>query len=149
MTGNCVPAREGGEQPAPRRTVRNESKAHQMSLENPQSVKPSLLECGEGCQDWTKANPAMSGRGLNGGLSSHHNGVVRGRGRFVEVRVLMDEISADGRHGPTAGTSGASREARLVRGEVGMVHSSDEAANHRGAKEPCLVEVNSAAEDRS
>ena|ERR1043166_667833 len=119
-----------------------------MSLENPQSVKPSLLECGEGCQDWTKANPALSGRGLNGGLSRHRHGVVRGRGMFVEVRVLTDEISADGHHRPTAGTSGASREARPVRGEVGAVHSSEEAANPRGAKGPCLVEVNSEAEDR-
>lgn len=119
-----------------------------MSPENPQSVKPSLLECGEGCQGWAKANPAMSGRGFNGGLSSHRHGVVRGRGMFVEVVVLTDEISADGLYRPTAGTSGASREARSVGGEVGMVHSSDEAANHRGAKGPCLVEVNSEAEDR-
>ena len=119
-----------------------------MSPENPQSVKPSLLECGEGCQDWTKANPATNGRGLNGGLSSHRHGVVRGRGMFVEVMVLKDEISADGRHRSTAGTSGASREARSVRGEVGTVHSSDSAANPRAAKGPCLVEVNSEAEDR-
>ena len=119
-----------------------------MSPENLQPVKPSLLECGEGCQGWTKANPATSGRGFNDGLSSYRHGVVRGRGMFVEVVVLTDEISADGRHGPTAGTSGASREARLVRGEVGAVHSSDEAANPRGAKGPCLVEVNSEAEDR-
>ena len=119
-----------------------------MSPENLQPVKPSLLECGEGCQDWAKANPAMSGRGFNDDLSSHRHGVVRGRGLFVGVMVFKDEISADERHRSTAGTSGASREARSVRGEVGAVHSSDEAANHRGAKGPCLVEVNSEAEDR-
>jgi hypothetical protein len=35
----------------------------------------------------------------------------------------------------------------LVRGEVGAVHSSGEAANHRGAKGPHLVEVDCEAKD--
>ena len=65
--------------------------------------------------------------------------------RWLEIRV---ESSRDGRENPTAGPSGANREAGLVAGAVGAVHSSDEAANHRGAKGPHLVEVNSEAEDR-
>ena len=65
--------------------------------------------------------------------------------RGSEIRV---EISRDGRESPTAGPSGASREAGLVAGAVGAVHSSAEAANPRGAKGPHLVDVNCAAEDR-
>lgn len=65
--------------------------------------------------------------------------------RLSELRV---ESSCDGRENPTAGASGASGEAGLVAGAVGAVHSSAEAANHRGAKGPHLVEVNCEAEDR-
>lgn len=65
--------------------------------------------------------------------------------RLSEIRV---ERSRDGRENPTAGPSGASREAGLVAGAVGAVHSSDEAANHRRAKGPHLVEVNCETEDR-
>jgi hypothetical protein len=65
--------------------------------------------------------------------------------RLSELRV---ESSRDGRENPTVGPSGASREAGLVPGAVGAVHSSDEAANPRGAKGPHLVDVNSEAEDR-
>ena len=35
----------------------------------------------------------------------------------------------------------------LVGAEAGAVHSSDKAANHRGAKGPHLVNANSAAKD--
>jgi len=65
--------------------------------------------------------------------------------RLWEIRV---ESSRDGCERPTAGPSGASREAGLVRGAVGAVHSSDEAANPRRAKGPHLVDVNCEAEDR-
>ena len=65
--------------------------------------------------------------------------------RLSEVRA---ESSRDGRENPTAGPSGASREAGLVRGAVGAVHGSGEAANPRGAKGPHLVDVNCEAKDR-
>lgn len=65
--------------------------------------------------------------------------------RLSEIRA---ESSRDGRENPTTGPSGANREVSLVPGAVGAVHSSDEAANHRGAKGPYLVEVNCEAEDR-
>ena len=48
----------------------------------------------------------------------------------------------------TTGTSGLSREACSVLGEVGAVHSSVEMANHHGAKGPYLVDVNSEARER-
>ena len=66
-------------------------------------------------------------------------------GRLSEIR---DESSRDGRENPTAGPSGASCEASVVRGAVGAVHSNDETANHRGVKGPHLVGVNCEAEDR-
>ena len=118
-----------------------------MSPENPQSVKPSLFRIGEGRCDWTKVNPAASGRDLNDGLSSHRHGVVGADGMCAMVLALMEEICADGRQRPTADTSGQRREVRLVGAEVGAVHSSGEAANHRGAKGPHLVNANSAAKD--
>lgn len=118
-----------------------------MSPENPQSVKPSLFRIGEGRCDWTKVNPATSGRDLNDGLSSHRHGVVGADGMCAMVLALMEEICADGRQRPTADTSGQRREVRPVGAEVGAVHSSAEAANHRGAKGPHLVNANSAAKD--
>jgi hypothetical protein len=66
-------------------------------------------------------------------------------GRWLDIRV---ERSRDGRENPTAGPSGASRKAGLVAGAVGAVHSSAEAANHRGAKGPHLVDVNCETKDR-
>jgi len=66
------------------------------------------------------------------------------RRRLSAIRV---ESSPDGRENPTRGPSGANREAGLVWGAVGAVHSSGEAANPRGAKGPHLVEVNREAED--
>lgn len=118
-----------------------------MSPENPQSVKPSLFRIGEGRRDWTKVNPAQSGRDLNDGLSSHRHGVVSADGMCAKVLVLMEEICVDGRQRPTADTSVQRREVRLVDAEVGAAHSSDEAANPRGAKGPHLVNANSAAKD--
>jgi hypothetical protein len=118
-----------------------------MSPENPQTVKPSLFRIGEGRRDWTKVNPAASGRDLNDGLSNHRPGVVSADGMCATVWALMEEIWVDERQRSTADTSGQRREVRLVGAEVGAVHSSDEAANHRRAKGPHLVNANSAAKD--
>ena len=95
-----------------------------------------------------QSKPRANGKGSKGDLSSHRHGGVGGRSMLGQRLGTRDENSADGRESPTAGANGASREARLVRGEVGAVHSSDEAANHRGAKGPHLVEVNCEAKDR-
>jgi hypothetical protein len=119
-----------------------------MSPENFPTVKPSLFRIGEGCQDWTKVNPAQSGRDLNDGLSSHRHGVVGADGMSAQVLALMEEICVDELPGSTADPSGQRREVRPVEAEVGAVHSSDEAANHRGAKGPHLVNANSEAKDR-
>jgi hypothetical protein len=110
-------------------------------------MEPSPSKTGEGYQGWTMVNPAASGRDQNDDGSSHRHGVVCGHGMSEKVGVLREEICAGGLYGPTAGPSGESREARLAGAEVGEARSSDEAANHRGAKEPHLVEVNSEAED--
>ena len=118
-----------------------------MSPENPQTVKPSLFRIGEGRRDWTKVNPAASGRDLNDGLSNHRHGVVSADGMCATVLALMEEIWVDERQRSTADTSGQRREVRLVGAEVGAVHRSDEAANHRRAKGPHLVNANSAAKD--
>jgi hypothetical protein len=118
-----------------------------MSPENPQTVKPSLFRIGEGRRDWTKVNPAASGRDLNDGLSNHRPGVVSADGMCATVWALMEEIWVDERQRSTADTSGQRREVRWVGAEVGAVHSSDEAANHRRAKGPHLVNANSAAKD--
>ena len=142
-----VPVRGRGEQPQARQAARNESEAHPMSLDRPNPMEPSLSIKGEGYQGWTMVNPATSGRDQNDNRSSHRHGGVRGHGMSEKVGVLREEICAGGRHGPTAGSSGESREARLARAEVGEVRSTDEAANHRGGKGPHLVEVNSEAED--
>lgn len=121
---------------------------HLMSPENLQTVKPSLFKTDEGRRDWTKVNPAKSGRDLNDGLSNQRHGVVSADGMCATVLVLMEEICVDGRRRPTADTSVQRREVRLVGAEVGAAHSSDEAVNHRGAKGPHLVNANSAAKDR-
>ena len=119
-----------------------------MSPDNSNTTEPSPFYLGEGYQDWTKVNPAKSGRDLNDDWSSHRRGVVCGHGMSGQVVVLKEEICAGGRQRPTAGSSGESREARLARAEVGKARSTFEAANHRGGKGPYLVEVNSEAEDR-
>ncbi len=102
----------------------------------------------EGYQNWTKVNPAVSGRDLNDDLSSYRRGGVCGHGMSEQVVVLREEICPGGRHGPTAGTSGNPVRLVLAGAEVGKARSTGEAANHRGGKGPYLVEVNSEAEDR-
>jgi hypothetical protein len=148
MPGNCAPVRVCGEQPQARQAARNESEAHLMSPEKPNPMELSLFKRGEGYQGWTMVNPAASGRDQNDDRSSHRHGVVRGHGMSEKVGVLKEEICTGGRQGPTAGSSGESREARLAGAEVGEARSSGETANPRGAKGPHLVEVNSEAEDR-
>lgn len=103
---------------------------------------------GEGRRDWTKVNPASSGRDLNDGLSNQRHGVVSAGGMSATVLALMEEIWVDERQRSTADPSVQRREVRLVGAEVGAVHSSDEAANHRRAKGPHLVNADSAAKDR-
>jgi hypothetical protein len=119
-----------------------------MSLERTSPTEPSLLQKDEGYQSWTKVNPAESGRDLNDDLFSYHCGGVRGHGMSGQVVVLKEDICLGGRQGPTAGASGNPARLVLAEAEVGEAHSTFEAANHRGGKEPYLVEVNSEAEDR-
>ena len=111
-------------------------------------MEPTPFSEDEGYQDWTRVNPAKSGRDRNDDRSSHRHGVVCGHGMSGQVVVLREEICAGGRHGPTAGPSGDPARFGLAGAEVGEARSSDEAANHRGAKEPHLIEVNSEVEDR-
>jgi hypothetical protein len=118
-----------------------------MSPEIIQSVKPSLSTEGEGCQGWAMVNPARSGRDHNDGLSSHRHGGVGADGMWAQGLVLMEEICADGRQRPTAGTSDPRRKARPIGAEVGAVHSSNEPANPRGAKGPHLVNADGEAKD--
>ena len=120
-----------------------------MSLENKTTVKPSLWSVGEGCQDWTLANPAMSGRGLNDRWSSHRHGGVGGHGMRVLVVALRNEISSGGRNRPTADTSGqTARPVRLPeKSERSIV--ATKARNGAGAKGPYLVDVNSEAQNRA
>ena len=132
-----------------RRAVRNETEVHQMSLENGNNrgAEPlglwrrlSGLERSKPCAE--RERPAMTNAPVNATAGSAGTECTR---RLSEIR---GESSRDGRESPTAGSSGANREAGLVRGAVGAVHSSSEAANPRRAKGPHLVEVNSEAEDR-
>jgi hypothetical protein len=113
-----------------------------MSPEKPQTVEPSLLKTGEGCQDWTMVNPMPNGRDQNDGWSDHRHGVVCGDGMPDQVGVLTEEICPGGRQRPTASASGKIREARSARTEVGAAHSSEEGSNDAGVKGPYLVGVN-------
>lgn len=123
--------------------------AHQMSLENGNNRGAELLglwrrlpglEASKPCEK--RERPGMTITPVNATAGSAGTECTK---RLSEIRV---ESSRDGRENPTAGSSGASREAGLVSGAVGAVHSSDETANPRGAKGPHLVDVNSEAEDR-
>jgi hypothetical protein len=96
-----------------RHAVRNEDEAHPMSPEKTSTVEPSLFKRSEGCQGWTLANPAKSGRGRNDRWSSHRHGGVGGHGMRVQVVDVRDEISGDELRGSTAGASG--QTARPVR----------------------------------
>jgi len=118
-----------------------------MSPENLQTMESSRFRLGEDYQDWTKVNPAKSGRDLNDDLSNHRHGGVRRHGMLAKVLVLMEEICVGGRICPTAGTSGEPARPVQAGAEVGEARSNDEASNDRGVKEPHLVEVNSEARD--
>jgi hypothetical protein len=118
-----------------------------MSPEIPQPMESNLFRTGEDYQDWTKVNPATSGRDLNDGLSNHRHGGVRRHGMSAKVLVLREEICVGGRHSLTAGTSGEPVRPAQAGAEVGEARSSDEAGNDRRAKGPHLVEVNSEAGD--
>ena len=110
-------------------------------------MESNLFRTGEDYQDWTKVNPAISGRDLNDGLSNHRHGGVRRHGMSAKVLVLMEEICVGGRHRPTAGTNGEPVRPAQAGAEVGEARTSDEAGNDRGAKGPHLVDVNSEAGD--
>jgi hypothetical protein len=118
-----------------------------MSPESLQPMESNLFRTGEDYQDWTKVNPAKSGRDLNDGLSNHRHGGVRRHGMSAKVLVLMEEICGGGRHRPTAGTNGEPVRPVQAGAEVGEARSSGEAGNDRGVKGPHLVEVNSEAGD--
>jgi hypothetical protein len=60
----------------------------------------------EGYQNWTKVNPAVSGRDLNDDWSSYRRGGVCVHGMSGQVVVLREEICPGGRQGPTVGASG-------------------------------------------
>ena len=130
-----------------RRAVRNEGEAHQMSLENKITVKPSRWYVGEGESGWILANPATSGRGLNDRWSSHRHGGVGGHGMRELVMALRNEICGRGRHRPTPGPSGhpARPVWRPQKSERSIVAMN--AGNAAGAKGPHLVDGNSAAKE--
>ena len=114
-----------------------------------QTAEPSRSANGEGCQDWAKAIPARSGRGLNDRMSSQCCGGVGEGGMPRRGLELRDEICGGGRRRPTAGASG--HTARPVwlpqKSERSIVAAK--ARNGAGAKGPHLVDVNSAAPDRA
>lgn len=118
-----------------------------MSLETLSTVKPSRCSVGEGYQDWTLANPAKSGRGLNEPWTGHQHGGVCGRGMHVQVVAIRDEISGGGRYCSTAGSSG--KTARPVRSLEKSERSivAMKARNGAGAKGPYLVDENSVAKE--
>ncbi len=118
-----------------------------MSLESILHRKPNPCFVGEGCQDWTLANPGKTGRGHNDRWSNHHHGGVGGHGRRELVTALRDEISGGGFRNPTAGTSG--QTARPVwspeKSERSIVAAK--VRNGTGAKGPHLVDENSVAKE--
>ena len=83
-----------------------------MSLDISTTVEPSQFRHGEGCQDWTRANPVKNGRGSNDDWSDQHHGGVGGHGMQVQVGGVRNEISPGGRQRPAAGSSG--QTTRLV-----------------------------------
>jgi hypothetical protein len=89
-----------------------------MSPEKTTPVEPSPFKRGEGCQEWTLANPANSGRGLNDHRSSHRHGGVGGHGMRVQDVDVRDEISGDAPQGATAGA-----QAAKLRGSFGRRRS--------------------------
>ena len=148
MSGNCEAARRRGEQPVTRRSVRNESEPHLMSLVSYYTHGAEPLTTGRRLLGPGKANPVKNGRGLNDRLSGQHRGGVSEGGMFVQMVALREEISAGGRHCPTTSASNKHCKARSACGEVGEAHSSDEGGNDAGAKGPRLVNANSEGVDR-
>lgn len=112
-----------------------------MSPENASAVEPSPCRTGEGPRDWTKANPAPSGRGPNDHLSSHRHSGVSGDGMLGRQVGIKDEICVGGRSRPTAGTSG--EPARPTRPAQKSERSivATKVRNGAGAKGPHLVDV--------
>ena len=65
------------------------------------------------------------------------------------VKSVRDEICVGGRQRPTVRHNPVTGKAGAAGAEVGAVHSSEEAANHRGAKGPHLIDGNSEAKDEA
>jgi hypothetical protein len=118
-----------------------------MSLENKLTVKPSRWCVGEGESDWTLANPAVSGRGLNDRWSNQRHGGVGGHGMRVLVVVLRNELCGCGRHRPTPGASGQTARPVWRRQKSERFIVAMKAGNPAGAKGPHLVDENSAAQE--
>jgi hypothetical protein len=116
-----------------------------MSPEMRTTAEPSRYANGEGYQDWTKANPAGSGRGLNDTLSSQHCGGVSEGGMSGRRVGTRDEISRDGRQRPTTGTSGEPVRPVRSREKSERFIVATKARNGAGAKGPHLIGVNSDA----
>ncbi len=113
----------------------------EMSPESASPVEPSHCRKGEGPRDWTKANPAPSGRGLNDPLSSHHHSGVSGDGRLGRRVGIKDEVCVGGRPRPTGGSSGEpTRPHRLAQKSERPIVAT-KARNGVGAKGPHLVDV--------
>ena len=117
-----------------------------MSLENKITVKPSRWCVGEGESDWTLANPAESGRGLNDRWSSQRHGGVGGHGMRVLVVALRNEICGRGRRRPTPGASGQTARPVRRRQKSERFIVAMKAGNAAGAKGPHLVDGNSESE---
>jgi hypothetical protein len=112
-----------------------------MSPENASPAEPSPCRIGEGPRDWTKANPAPSGRGLNDRLSSHRRSGVSGGGRFGRQVGIKDEICGGGRGRPTPGPSGEPARPTWLPQKSERSIVATKARNGAGAKGPHLVDV--------
>lgn len=112
-----------------------------MSPDNASPVTPSPCRIGEGPRDWTKANHALSGRGLNDRLSSRHSG-VSGEGMLGRQVGIKDEVCDGGRSRPTAGTSGEPARPAWPAQKSERPIVAKKARNGAGAKGPHLVDVN-------
>jgi hypothetical protein len=112
-----------------------------------QTAEPSWSANGEGCQDWAKANPVESGRGLNDCMSSQRCGGVGEGGMLGRGLGTRDEICGGGRRRPTASTSGDPARQSWPPQKSERFIVASKARNGAGAKGPHLVNANSAAED--
>src|SRR6266540_5491947 len=129
--GNCVPAREGGEQPVPGRAGRNEGEAHPMSPDNEQPVEPSVSSEREGCQDWRR-QPGKPGNCPMAATPVTTTAGSAGAARVTRETWLKDESCGCGRKSPTAGASGSTASLEPAVAAVGADHSSDEGGNDAG-----------------